>query len=170
MLSRSRGSFCSRFVLAKEMMKSAAEAFFSHSMRSSPLSALLQGPISLICSLRTQMVRDAQAQKHRGPMLRVGGHDTASSVCLHPHIAATENGSTGSYRKFCTISIPSMYTLWWRGINNDFDGAAECTGLAGAAAHRFTPYRFRFLALLPAASPFSAAQYPGTGSGTVERS
>ena len=52
-----------------------------------------------------------------------------------------------------------MYTLWWCGINNDFDGAAECTGLAGAAAHRFTPYRFRFLALLPAASPFSAAQY-----------
>ena len=45
-----------------------------------------------------------------------------------------------------------MYTLWWCGINNDFDGAAECTGLAGAAAHRFTPYRFRFLALLPAAS------------------
>ena len=128
MLSRSRGSFCSRFVLAKEMMKSAAEAFFSHSMRSSPLSALLQGPISLICSLRTQMVRDAQAQKHRGPMLRVGGHDTASSVCLHPHIAATENGSTGSYRKFCTISIPSMYTPWWCGTNNDFDGAAECTG------------------------------------------
>ena len=123
----------------------------------------------------SQMVRDAQAQKHRGPMLRVGRHDTASSVCLHPYIAATGNGSTGSYRKFCTISIPSMYTPWWCGTNNDFDGAAECTGLAGAAAHRFTPYRFRFLALLPAASPFSAAQYhagpcPGTGSGIVERS
>ena len=64
----------------------------------SPLSAPLQ------------MVRNAQTQKHRGPMLRVGRHDTASSVCLHPYIAATGNGSTGSYRKFCTISIPSMYT------------------------------------------------------------
>ena len=35
----------------------------------------------------------------------------------------------------------------------------EDNSRSAGLAHRFTPYRFRFLALLPTASPFSSAQY-----------
>ena len=73
----------------------------------------------------------------------------------------------------CRVLVASCARIGF--LHCCFHDLAECTDLAGAAAHRFTPYRFHFLALLPAASPFSAAQYhadpcPGTGSGIVERS